>query len=115
MGIWLNKDGLVNELFEVSGYKTGLCFSFANMRSFVGNDRIAKLFESNRDSVVRIRPEEYEMLYFRILRGAGHIPQNAIDPSPLFGVALYKKYKDNPKMLAVFEDVYSLFPVWLNN
>lgn len=112
-GIWFNPRILINELSEISGYKTGLCLTFKEMQSFIGTDEISTLFGNNLNSVIRIRPEEYETLYFRILRGSGYIPSNTIDPSPYIGIPLYSKYKNDPQKLAVFKEVISIFPVWL--
>jgi restriction system protein len=112
-GIWLNQGILINELSEISGYKTGLCLTLKEMKAFIGTDEISKLFSDNLNSGIRIRPEEYEMLYFRIIRGSGHIPTNSIDPSPYIGISLFNKYKNDPQKLDVFTEVYSLFPAWI--
>lgn len=73
-GIWLNQGELITELSEVVGFKTGLCLNFERMAIFLKECEDYDTFKLNAKSVIRIRPEEYENLYFNLLKGIGYIP-----------------------------------------
>lgn len=114
-GIWLNKEVLINELFEITGYKTGLCLTYKDMAKFLADTYYLDLLEANLNGVIRIRPEEYEEMYFSILRGTGHIPLEYPTPGPFVCAQLLHRYKDDKKKQNIIIEVYSLFVNWLEN
>jgi len=114
-GIWLNKGNLIGELSEIVGYKAGLCVTYEDMKKYlVGTDYLS-LFETNLHNVVRIRPDEYESIYFSIIKGVGYIPMEMPNPTPHAWIELSHKYKEDKTKLDLVTKVYSLYKDWLMN
>lgn len=111
----LGKMELINELSEVAGYKTGLVITYRKMKSFITSKDLLRIYESNRSTAIGIRPEEYEEIYYDILRGAGYIPRGAFNPSPYYGVIIMRKYGNQPEKFMLAQNVYELFIEWLHD
>ncbi len=114
MAIWLNKGNLISEISESTGFKSGLTFSFDKMLSFV-TEEYKKILLSNKESVVRIRAEEYEELYLQVLKGTGYANKNYNPSGKLFSVYLLDKYGMNDIRFEIGLEVYKLYSDWLMN
>lgn len=106
-GIWLKPKSLINELLEQSGFKSGVCLKYADMKDFL-DEESQIILEKNLNSMIRIRPEEYESIYYDILKGVGYLPKEERVPDA-YNINLYHKYKNNPKKLKLHTAIYQIY------
>jgi restriction system protein len=109
---WLSKGVLVNELFEVTGFKAGVCIEFDDMLRFVEDLDYCKILKSNLNNLITIRAEEYEDMYYSILQGVGHIPKDIYDPRAAPGIVLCHKYRSDKEKLELALKVYEIVNKW---
>lgn len=64
--VGFSKGQLISEMAETVGFKSGLSFSYQQMLKFV-SDESRRILGRNLYSVVGLRPEEYEEIYFDVL------------------------------------------------
>ena len=106
------KGELISAIAESVGFKSGLSFSYKRMLNFV-SEWSRNLLESNDKFCVRVRPEEYEELYFDVLHGTGYAPLNASPYMHLFTPFLVKNYKDDKEKFDIGLKIYELYGKWL--
>ena len=91
-GLWTTKLQLATEFSEIVGYKTGLALTRPELRKHAKSDG-PELF-GGRDTPIRIRSEEVEGVFCRVLYEVGHISS----PSPMpFHLVQFHKYKNGPQ------------------
>lgn len=103
---------LVSEIAETVGYKSGLSFSYEKMLRFVSGGS-KKILDSNVRSVVGLRSEEYEDIYFEVLCGTGYAPQTASPNMHLFSITLMNMFKDDKEKLDIGLKIYELYGIWM--
>lgn len=109
---WFNRGELISEIAESAGYKSGLNFSYERMLGFVSNYS-RQILSDNQNSCVRIRPEEYEKVYFDVLQGTGYAPVSVNPYSNLFGVTLIKKYSNDKQKMDIGIKIYKFYAKWI--
>jgi restriction system protein len=104
-GIWTKRTQLIGRTSEIIGYKSGLGLNREEL-----NDIIPKHFHNvwfGEDNIlIRIRSEEYEELISHLLYEIGNIPSPSNAPA---SIVLYKKYRDDPEMLDLYNKLMSMF------
>ena len=109
---WLDKGVLISEISESVGFKSGLCFSYERMLKFVSGWSRDILIK-NSNSGIRIRPEEYEDLYFDVLQGTGYAPKKISVSMQYFSLFLKEKYSDDKEKFEIGLKIYELYGKWL--
>lgn len=106
------KGELISEISESVGFKSGLSFSYQRMLKFVSKWS-RDILEKNYNSVVGLRPEEYEELYFDVLQGTGYAPTTASPYIHLFTLFLKENYRDDEKKFEIGLKIYELYGQWM--
>lgn len=96
---------LADSLSETAGYKAGLALSISELCSHLGDQQDTELILASEERPVRIRSEDYEALFYRLLHRIGHTDE--LYDGDFAGVGLYHKYKDQHR--AEYEGVLKLF------
>lgn len=94
---------LADSLVETAGYKAGLALSLVELCEHLPEDR--ELIQASEQGFVRIRSEEYDEIFYRLLHRIGHTAEQYDGDST--GIGLYLRYKD--KHLAEYEGVLQIF------
>jgi len=103
-GIWFDPAVLADSLSETVGYKAGLALSLEQICDHLGGEEADLVLESEK-RVVRLRPEEYEQLFYKLLHRVGHTDEEY--DGDYLGIRLFHKYKNNARK--EYEGVLSLF------
>lgn len=101
MGIWVNRGQLIGRTSEIIGYKSGLALTLEEFNDIVPIE-FHSIWIGNNSDLLRIRSEEYENLITSLLYKVGNISSPSNIPS---NIVLFKKYRDNQKLLNIFYDV----------
>jgi restriction system protein len=105
-GMWFNPETLVDSLSETAGYKAGLALSLDAMCDHLADTDYADLLRESELHMVRIRSEDYEDLFYKLLHRIGYTDEEYDGDHT--GVRLFHKYRgtDNEK---IHERVLELF------
>ena len=80
-GIWFRGREFITSLSETVGYKTGLAIDEERLRTIVHEAGYGESWPKDDDAVLRIRSEEFEELFARVLHRLGaSAPDRAISP-----------------------------------
>ena len=112
--IWMDPGRLADSVAETVGYKAGLALSQEAMCDHLTGTGYADLLRASEVGTIRIRPEEYGEIFFRILHGVGYTDEE-YDGDDL-GVRLFHKYRgtDSEEIyLRVLEILNEWFPLLL--
>lgn len=94
---------LADSLAETAGYKAGLALSLAELCKHLPED--CELIQASEQGFVRIRSEEYDDIFYRLLHRIGHSAEQYDGDST--GIGLYHRYKDHH--LAEYQGVLEIF------
>lgn len=93
-GIWTPRIELISTLSETAGYKSGIALTRAEVRSHLPGYR--KFLVGKDDSILRIRPEEYEQMFVDLLYALGVVADNKPN---LPWLNISRKYPNNQEMV----------------
>ena len=71
-GIWFDPETLGDGLSETAGYKSGLALSIEEMCDHLADTRYADLLRDSETQTVRIRSEDYDELFYKLLHRIGY-------------------------------------------
>lgn len=94
---------LADSLAETAGYKSGLALSLVELCEHLPENR--EMIQASELGAVRIRSEEYDEIFYRLLHRIGHTSEQYDGDST--GIGLYHRYKD--EHLAEYEGVIDIF------
>lgn len=103
--IFFNAETLADTLSETAGYKSGLALSVEEMCDHLSGTRFADILRSSEARGIRLRSEEYEELFYKLLHRIGYTEEEY--DGDIVGAALYHKYKG--RLLAEWTGVTKLF------
>jgi len=69
--IWFDPEMLADHLHEIIGYKAGVVASIPHICDLLSGSEYPDLIRASESSVVRVRSEDYEELYFSLLHAVG--------------------------------------------
>lgn len=72
-GIWFNPGVLADSLSETVGYKAGLALSISQICDHLDDPKYPDLILASEEQVVRLRSEDYEALFYKLLHSVGYI------------------------------------------
>jgi restriction system protein len=103
MAINISTSDFYESLVEFLGYKSGLVVDRSDVIMMLKEDeQLSEFGVLEEGSWIRIRSEVYEEITEYLLYRVGRLEQRSNAPP---GVAMFHKYKKNPKMLAIVQDV----------
>lgn len=86
---------LIDTLSETAGYKAGLALSFDNICEHLDDTGHAEILRISETQMVRIRSEEYEDLFYKLLHRIGYTEEEY--NGDIVGVGLFHKYRGTEK------------------
>lgn len=110
MAIWINRNKLKSQTSEIVGYKSGLGLTLGEYNDIIPA-HFHPLWFGEDSSLLRIRSEEFEELISYLLYKVGNKKTPSTIPS---SITLFKKYKDNPRLLEIYMDVSADFVEFLS-
>lgn len=106
MGGMIFEPGLLaDSLTETAGYKAGLALSVSELCEHLDDPAAIELVLESEARPVRLRSEDYESLFYRLLYRIGYTEE--LYNGDIAGVGLYHKYKDSHR--AEYDGVLALF------
>ena len=105
-GMTFNPETLGDSLSETAGYKSGLALSIEEMCDHLAGTGYTDLLLTSETKFVRIRSEEYDDLFYKLLHRIGYTEKEY--DGDIVGVGLYHKYKDT-ELAHVHEGVLEIF------
>ena len=96
-GMLFDPETLVDSLSETAGYKAGLALSVEAMCDHLSDTRYADLLRESEMHIVRIRSEDYEDLFFKLLHRIGYTTEEF--NGDYTGISLVHKYRGTEKEL----------------
>lgn len=109
-GMWFDPQVLGDTLSETAGYKSGLALSIEEMCDHLAGTRYADMLRHSERSVVRIRSEEYEELFYKLLYRIGYTKEEF--NGDITGIGLLHKYRGT-KLEPIHEGVLRIFiEIW---
>ncbi|HEJ1327450.1 restriction endonuclease [Pseudomonas aeruginosa] len=106
MAINFYPGGLADKLSYVAGYKSGLALSTIEICDHLGGD-LANLIVQSETKGIRIRSEEYEQIYYRLLHRIGYTEVEYKGDHT--GAWMYHKYKRQPELLDKYEAMLTIY------
>ncbi|HBD9375992.1 TPA: restriction endonuclease [Legionella pneumophila] len=94
MRIRFPRYSLTDILTERLAFKAGLLLSMAEILNHLNSSDERELIESSEEHLIVLRAEDFEQLYFTLLKNTGYIHED-YEPDPA-GISIYHKYKDTP-------------------
>ena len=98
-------ESLADLLSDAAGFKAGLALSVEEMCDHLSGTRFPDLLRASEKSIVRLRSEEYEELFYKLLHRIGYTIEEF--NGDVTGAWLYHKYKDT--RLSEWQGVLELF------
>ncbi|AHN24416.1 hypothetical protein [Lysinibacillus varians] len=108
-GIWIKRGQLIGSTSEIIGYKSGLGLTKEEFEEIIP-EKFQQVWIGNNQELLRIRSEEFENLISVLLYRVGNIESPSNVPST---IRLFKKYKNNPRFLAIYNDLMESFILFL--
>lgn len=105
-GMWFDPEVLGDSLSETAGYKSGLALSVEEMCDHLSDTSYADLLVSSETEIVRIRSEDYDDLFYKLLHRIGYTDEEF--NGDISGIGLYHKYKGT-ELEEVHEGVLEIF------
>ena len=103
--IYFRRIELVSTLNELVGYKAGVALTREQMQGFLKSDG-PNILDGNDDASLRVRSEEFEEIFCRLLYEVGNIKSPEFMPS-IYG--LYRRFEKDQKLLPVYIKVQEFF------
>ncbi|THE13180.1 hypothetical protein E1I69_08760 [Bacillus timonensis] len=108
-GIWIKRSQLIGRTSEIIGYKSGLGLTRKEFEEIIP-DIYHNLWFGKDEALLRIRSEEFENLINHLLYKIG----NTLSPSNVPStISLFKKYRNDPEALNMYQDLAKLFITFL--
>lgn len=104
--IVFEKEVLADSLSETVGYKAGLALSIEQICDHLSGTRYPDLILMSEQGICRMRSEEYEDLFFKLLHRVGYTKEEYNGDST--GIWMYHKYRDS-KDFSAYEGVTEIF------
>ncbi|MBV2135339.1 MAG: restriction endonuclease [Candidatus Thiodiazotropha sp. (ex Ctena orbiculata)] len=105
-GIWFDPEVLSDSLSETAGYKSGLALSIEAMCDHLSDTPYADLLRESETEIVRIRSEDYDDLFYKLLHRIGYTTVEF--DGDVTGIGLFHKYKGT-ELEKTHEGVVELF------
>lgn len=105
-GMWFGPEILGDSLSETAGYKSGLALSIEEMCDHLADTSYADLIKASEIQTVRIRSENYDELFYKLLHRIGYTKEEY--NGDVTGIGLYHKYRGTP-LEPIHEGVQRLF------
>lgn len=107
--IWFDPQVLADSLSETVGYKAGLALSVPQICEHLDGTDYPDLIIASEKRVVRMRSEEYEALFYKLLHRVGYTEEEF--DGDYLGVKLFHKYKntyakEHEGILALFVEMW---------
>lgn len=93
--IWFEPEVLVDSLSETVGYKAGLALSMEAMCDHLAGSEYPDLLATSEVRMIRIRAEEYDQLFYRLLHAIGYTQEEY--NGDYLGIYLFHKYRGTDK------------------
>jgi restriction system protein len=90
-GMIFDPESLADSLSETAGYKAGLALSVDELCDHLSGTDYPDIIRASETHVVRLRSEEYEELFYKLLYRIGHTPEEY--DGDITGAKLFHKYK----------------------
>lgn len=114
--IFFSPKSLADNLSETAGYKAGLALSIEHICDHLSGTHYPDLILESEETVVRLRAEDYEALFYKLLYRIGYAEEEY--DGDYVGAKRFHKYRKNG-LLAEFEgvlDIYhKVFPMLIEN
>ena len=94
-GMLFDPQVLADSLAETVGYKAGLTLSITEMCDHLSGTDYPEIILASETQMVRLRAEEYEELFYKLLHRVGHTEEEF--NGDITGVGLYHKYRGTPR------------------
>jgi len=94
-GMWFDPETLVDSLSETAGYKAGLALSLEAMCDLLSGTSYPDLLVKSEVQIVRIRSEDYEELFYKLLHRIGYTEEEY--DGDITGARLFHKYRGTEK------------------
>ncbi len=95
---------------EQVGYKSGIALSIEAMCDFLADTKYADLIVDSEEYMVRIRSEEYEELFFKLLHRIGHTEEQFT--GDYTGAYIWHKYKDHRDVVSGVTELFvQMWPI----
>lgn len=109
MAIIFPPGSLAERLSEMAGYKVGLALSVEEICDHLTGDpgRMADIVRRSEEYGARLRSEDYEEIHYRLLYRLGYTKDEQLGLLP--GIRGFHKYKDDPKLLMIHEEMSRIF------
>lgn len=109
-GMWFDPEVLGDSLSETAGYKSGLALSVEEMCDHLINTGYEDTLHTSETQIVRLRSEDYENLFYKLLHRIGYTKKEYNGDST--GIGLFHKYRGT-KLAPVHEKIQILFvEIW---
>ena len=109
-GMWFEPEILGDSLSETAGYKSGLALSIEEMCDHLVDTGYADILSSSETQTVRIRSENYDELFYKLLYKIGYTKEEYNGDA--LGIGLFHKYRGT-KLESVHEGILELFnKIW---
>lgn len=109
-GMWFDPEVLGDSLSETAGYKSGLALSIEEMCDHLVDTGYSDLLQSSETQMVRIRSEDYDDLFYKLLHRIGYTKEEY--NGDITGIGLYHKYRGTD-LEPIHEGVQELFiEIW---
>jgi restriction system protein len=105
MAVSFSPGGLPETLSYLAGYKSGLALSTIEICDHLGGS-LADLVIRSDTCGVRLRSEEYEQIYYRLLYRIGYTEVEYTGDHS--GIWMYHKYKNHPELFATHKAMLAL-------
>jgi len=105
-GMWFEPETLGDSLSETAGYKSGLALSIEEMCDHLASTDYADLLVESETQPIRIRAEDYDDLFFKLLHRIGFTDEEY--DGDITGIGLYHKYRGT-KLEKVHQGVLEIF------
>lgn len=89
--IWFDPEVLGDSLSETAGYKSGLALSIEEMCDHLVDSGYSDLLRASETQVVRLRSEDYDELFYRLLHRTGYTKEEF--NGDITGIGLFHKYR----------------------
>lgn len=109
-GMWFDPEVLGDGLSETAGYKSGLALSIEEMCDHLSDTMYADLIRDSETKTVRIRSEDYDELFYKLLHRIGYTKEEY--NGDITGARLFHKYRGT-ELEPIHEGVLKLFTkIW---
>lgn len=106
-GMIFTPQRLADNLSETAGYKAGLALSLEEMCDHLADSDFPELLRASEEQTVRLRSEEYEALFYKLLHRIGYTKEEY--DGDYTGAKRFHKHRKDSKELERYMGVKKLF------